>query len=113
MEVIAATFAHRGCRWRVRWATTARWTPRDGHGHRELLRDAAKKEILRRALGRLSRVRSLVEYPMRSPLLRKTAVFRVGGRIAPRGGSPARLEEIAYHAAADETTYLLVASRRR
>ena len=109
MEVIAATFAHRGVSLACSLGNDGALDP---EGRATVLvtfcAPPAKKEVLRRALGRLSRVRSLVEYPMRSPHLRKTAVFRVAGEVAPDGQSPAWLEKIAHDEASGETTYLLV-----
>ena len=68
----------------------------------------AKKEIIRRALTRLSRVRSLVEHPMDSPDLRKTAMFRVTDLPAVSDAGAPRLERIFQSAPAGETTYLIV-----
>ena len=107
MEIIAATFAHRGVSLVCSLGNDGAPHP-DGHATMVVTFRAppAKKEIIRRALGRLSRVRSLTEYPLTSPHLRKTAVFRVAGGVPD--GSPARLEQIAHDDAANETTYLLV-----
>ena len=70
----------------------------------------AKKEIIRRALGRFSRVRSLVEYPMDAPQLRKTAVFRLSGagRFSSAPLPRACWKQFPGRRARDETTYLLV-----
>ena len=104
MEVIAATFAHRGVSLACSLGNDGTLDP---EGRATVLvtffAPPAKKEIIRRALGRLSRVRSLVEHPMDSPDLRKTAVFRVEGRW-----SAASIEEIRHDPSANETTYLLV-----
>ena len=109
MEMIAATFAHRGVSLACSLGNDGALDP---EGRATVLvtffAPPAKKEIIRRALGRLSRVRSLVEHPMDSPDLRKTAVFRVGGRWPAGAVESARLEEIRHDAGADETTYLLV-----
>ena len=109
MEVIAATFAHRGVSLACSLGNDGALDP---EGRATVLvtfsAPPAKKEIIRRALGRLSRVRSLVEHPMDSPDLRKTAIFRVAGRCAAEGIAAVRLEEIRHDAVADETTYLLV-----
>ncbi len=109
MEIIAATFAHRGVSLACSLGNDGALDP---EGRATVIvtfcATPAKKEIIRRALGRLSRVRSLAEYPMASPQLRKTAVFRVKGEVPPDGGRPGRLEQIARHEASDETTYLLV-----
>ena len=109
MEVIAATFAHRGVSLACSLGNDGALDP---EGRATVLvtfsAPPAKKEIIRRALGRLSRVRSLVEHPMSSPDLRKTAIFRVSGRWSARSGESARLEEIRHDATSDETTYLLV-----
>ena len=108
MEIIAATFAHRGVSLECSLGNDGAPDP-DGHATVIVTFRAppAKKEILRRALGRLSRVRSLAEYPLDSPHLRKTAVLRVAGDVAPPT-PPAYLEEIVRDGAAGETTYLLV-----
>ena len=109
MEVIAATFAHRGVSLSCSLGNDGALDP---EGRATVLvtfsAPPAKKEIIRRALARLSRVRSLVEHPMDSPDLRKTAMFRVSA--LPPGGGPggARIEEISRDAATGETTYLLV-----
>ncbi len=111
MEVVAATFAHRGVSLACSLGNDGSMDP---EGRATVIvtfcATPAKKEILRRALGRLSRVRSLVEHSMHSPHLRKTAVFRVAGEIGPGERRPARLEEVARHGATGETTYLLVDS---
>ena len=108
MEIIAATFAHRGVSLECSLGNDGAPDP-DGRATVIVTFRAppAKKEILRRALGRLSRVRALAEYPMDSPHLRKTAVFRVAGECAPPP-PPAYLEAITRDEAAGETTYLLV-----
>ena len=109
MEVIAATFAHRGVSLACSLGNDGTLDP-EGQATVTVTFCAtpAKKEIIRRALGRLSRVRSLVEYPLASPHLRKTAVFRVTGEIVPGGETSVRLEEIARDESTGETTYLLV-----
>ena len=111
MEIIAATFAHRGVSLACSLGNDGALDP-EGRATVIVTFSAppAKKEIIRRALGRLARVRSLVEHPMDSPDLRKTAVFRVAGRWSAGSMSAARLEEIRHDAVADETTYLLVNS---
>ena len=110
MEVIAATFAHRGVSLASSLGNDGTLDP---EGRATVLvtfsAPPAKKEIIRRALGRLSRVRSLAEYPLDSPRLRKTAVFRIAGQASPTDHAAERLEEVARDEAADETTYLLVA----
>lgn len=109
MEIIAATFAHRGVSLACSLGNDGALDP---EGRATVIvtfcATPAKKEIIRRALGRLSRVRSLVEYPIDSPHLRKTAVFRVAGEITANGRPPARLEQIAWHEASGESTYLVV-----
>ncbi len=109
MEVIAATFANRGVSLACSLGNDGALDP---EGRATVLvtfsAPPAKKEIIRRALGRLSRVRSLVEYPMDSPRLRKTAVLRIGGKWPQSPGELSRLEEIGYDEAIDETTYLVV-----
>ena len=109
MEVIAATFAHRGVSLSCSLGNDGALDP---EGRATVLvtfaAPPAKKEIIRRALARLSRVRSLVEHPMDSPDLRKTAMFRVtdlpGGSEAEVG----KLERIFHDETTGETTYLLV-----
>ena len=112
MEVIAATFAHRGVSLACSLGNDGALDP---EGRATVLvtfsATPAKKEILRRALSRLWRVRSLVEHPIDSPYLRKTAVFRVadeGGAVPPV--LETKLERIAHDEASKETTYLLVES---
>ena len=108
MEIIAATFAHRGVSLECSLGNDG--APDPG-GHATVIvtfrAPPAKKEIIRRALGRLSRVRSLAEYPLDSPHLRKTAVLRVVGTIPPLA-PPAYLEEVTRDGGPGETTYLLV-----
>ena len=109
MELIAATFAHRGVSLSCSLGNDGAPDP-DGRATMIVTFSAppAKKEIIRRALGRLSRVRSLAEYPLDSPHLRKTAVLRVAGELAPGGPSPVHLEEITRDGSSGETTYLAV-----
>ena len=111
MEVIGATFAHRGVSLGCSLGNDGTLDP-EGRATVIVTFSAtpAKKEVLRRALGRLSRVRSLVEHPMDSPDLRKTAVFRVAGQEDLTRLADHPLERITHDAATDETTYLLVAS---
>ena len=112
MEVIAATFAHRGVSLACSLGNDGALDP-EGRATVIVTFSAtpAKKEIIRRALRRLSRVRSLVEHPMDSPNLRKTAVFRVAGRgDGSFDALGAKLEQIIHDPAANETTYLLVGS---
>ena len=110
MEVIAATFASRGVSIACSLGNDGGLDPQ---GRATILvtfaATPAKKEIIRRALGRLSRVRSLVEYPMDAPQLRKTAVFRLSGAAPYASSLPARvLEPLAGASAEGECTYLLV-----
>ncbi len=109
MEIIAATFAHRGVSLACSLGNDGALDP---EGRATVIvtfaATPAKKEIIRRALGRLSRVRSLAEYPIDSPHLRKTAVFRVAGEIAPGDHPSLRLEWIARDEAFGENTYLVV-----
>ena len=108
MEVVAATFASRGVSIACSLGNDGALDPQ---GRATILvtfaATPAKKEIIRRALGRLSRVRSLVEYPMDAPQLRKTAVFRLAGAEAFAPTLPARLLE-GLAGPEDERTYLLV-----
>ncbi len=109
MEVIGATFAHRGVSLACSLGNDGALDP---EGRATVIvtfcATPAKKEIIRRALGRLSRVRSLTEHPLDSPRLRKTAVFRMAGEVASDGQTPVRLERLAQNEAADENTYLVV-----
>lgn len=109
MEVIAATFAHRGVSLSCSLGNDGALDP---EGRATVLvtfsAPPAKKEIIRRALIRLSRVRSLVEHPMDSPDLRKTAMFRVTDLPAVSDVGAPRLEQIYRDAVAGETTYLII-----
>ena len=109
MEIIAATFAHRGVSLACSLGNDGALDP---EGRATVIvtfaATPAKKEIIRRALGRLSRVRSLAEYPIDSPRLRKTAVFRVAGEVAAGGQPPVRLELVTRDEVAGESTYLVV-----
>ncbi len=110
MEVIAATFAHRGVSLASSLGNDGALDP---EGRATVIvtfaATPAKKEIIRRALGRLSRVQSLVEHPIGSPNLRKTAVFRVKAEgFAASASVAAKLERIVHDEATGETTYLLV-----
>lgn len=109
MELIAATFAQRGVSLACSLGNDGALNP-DGRATVIVTFRAtpAKKEIIRRALGRLSRVLSLAEYPTDSAHLRKTAVFRVAGEITPGNRPLPRLEQIEQHEAIGETTYLIV-----
>ena len=112
MEVIAATFAHRGVSLACSLGNDGALDP---EGRATVLvtfsATPAKKEVLRRALSRLWRVRSLVEHPIDSPNLRKTAVFRVADdRFAAHSKPGVPLERVSHDEAAGETTYLLVAT---
>ncbi|HEX8463777.1 MAG TPA: hypothetical protein VF627_04095 [Abditibacterium sp.] len=110
MELIAAAFAQRG----VSLSTTLgadSALSETGRGKILLTFSAthAKKEVLRRALLRLSRVHSLEEYPSDSPLLRKTALLR----LAPEAPAPAlpngcgTVERVAQGEESGEATYLV------
>lgn len=109
MEVIAATFAHRGVSLSCSLGNDGALDP---EGRATVLvtfsATPAKKEILRRALARLSRVRSLVEHPMDSPDLRKTAMFRVTELPPGSVMGAGKPEKISRDATTGETTYLLV-----
>ena len=109
MEIIAATFAHRGVSLVCSLGNDGALDP-EGRATVIVTFSAtpAKKEIIRRALGRLSRVRSLAEFPIDSPRLRKTAVFRVAGEVVPDHQPSPRLEWIARDEASGENTYLVV-----
>ena len=111
MEVIAATFAHRGVSLACSLGNDGALDP---EGRATVLvtfsATPAKKEVLRRALSRLWRVRSLVEHPIHSPNLRKTAVFRVADDRFAKDGTAMNLERVSRDEATGETTYLLVAA---
>ncbi len=110
MEVIAATFANRGVSISCSLGTDGALDPQ---GRATVIvtfsATPAKKEIIRRALQRISRVRSLVEHPMDAPQLRKTAVLRLIG-TAPFSpvARPHLLEAIPGLPEAGECSYLLV-----
>ena len=113
MEIIAATFAHRGVSLTCSVGNDGALDP---EGRATVLvtfsATLAKKEIIRRALARLSRVLSLVEHPMDSPDLRKTAMFRVKTLPPDSAAKVQRLEEISRDANTGEVTYLLVDTPR-
>ena len=113
MEVIAATFAHRGVSLSCSLGNDGAHDP---EGRATVLvtfsAPLAKKEILRRALTRLSRVRSLVEHPIDSPDLRKTAMFRVAALPPGSEAKVKRVEEIFRDAGTGETTFLVVDTPR-
>jgi acetolactate synthase small subunit len=90
MELIAATFAHRGVSLEASLGNDGALDPeRRATVIVTFSAPPAKKENIRRALGRLSRVRSLTEYALDSSHLRKTAVIRVQGGIDDLGAVPA------------------------
>lgn len=109
MELIAATFAHRGMSLSTSLGNDGALDP---EGRATILvtfsATAAKKETLRRALSRLPRVRSIHEHPMDSPILRKMALIRLRGEEAPPVRAGARLERIAHDPPGDSTIFLLV-----
>ncbi len=111
MELIAATFAHRGVSLESSLGNDGTLDP-EGRATVMVTFSAppAKKENIRRALGRLSRVRTLTEYPLDAPNLRKTAVFRVKGGPEEFGFEfgGLHLEELPGGACEGERTFLLV-----
>lgn len=110
MELIAATFANRGVSLTCSLGNDGTLDP-EGRATVIVTFSAApsKKEALRRALGRLARVRSLVEHPLNSPGLRKTAVLRVADAARETLGPWAeRLETVGRDEAAGDATYVLV-----
>ena len=112
MELVAATFAHRGISLCTSLGNNGDIDP-DGRATVLVTFAAtpAKKEILRRALGRLSRVLSLVEHPEGSSDLRKTALLRLAARAAAPAlpeGVPGTVEAVRVDEESGETTYLLV-----
>ena len=111
MELIAATFAHRGVSLEGSLGNDGTLDP-EGRATVMVTFSAppAKKENIRRALGRLSRVRSLKEYRLDSPHLRKTAVFRVEGGAEDFGFEldGLRLEKLPVDDGNGESTYFLV-----
>ena len=112
MELIAATFAQRGVSISTSQGTGGALSE-GGNGKILLTFNAtpAKKEVLRRALQRLSRVQSLVEYDADSPGLRKSALVRLapGAPIpaVPQNGA-GWVEKVDENAETGEATYLLV-----
>ena len=111
MELIAATFAHRGVSLESSLGNDGKLDP-EGRATVMVTFSAppAKKENIRRALGRLSRVRSLKEYRLDSPNLRMTAVFRVEGGPADFGFAldGLRLEKLPGDDGSGEATFFLV-----
>jgi acetolactate synthase small subunit len=109
MELIAATFASRGVSLSSSVGNDAALDP---SGRATVLvtfsAPPAKKEIIRRALIRLSRVYSLAEHPMNSTALRKTAVFRMDGYGAVEHRMASILERIGHNETNGEITYMLV-----
>lgn len=109
MELIAATFAHRGMSLSSSLGNDGALDP---EGRATILvtftATEAKKEIIRRALDRMPRVRSIHEHPMDSPALRKMAVFRLRGAEAPAVREGARLETVGRDPTGDSTIFLLV-----
>jgi acetolactate synthase small subunit len=109
MELIAATFASRGVSLSSSVGNDGMLDPA---GRATVLvtfsAPTAKKEIIRRALTRLSRVHSLAEHLMNSVALRKTAVFRMDGYGAVEHRMASILERIAHNEATGEITYMLV-----
>ena len=111
MELIAATFAHRGVSLESSLGNDGTLDP-EGRATVMVTFSAppAKKENIRRALGRLSRVRSLKEYRLDSPNLRMTAVFRVQGGPEDFGFGldGLRLEKLPGDDGSGESTFFLV-----
>ena len=111
MELIAATFAHRGVSLESSVGNDGTLDP-EGRATVMVTFSAppAKKENIRRALGRLSRVRSLREYQLDSPNLRKTAIFRVQGESEDFGFAldGLKLERMPGQEGNGEMTFLLV-----
>jgi acetolactate synthase small subunit len=109
MELIAATFASRGVSLMSSVGNDGGLDP-TGRATVVVTFSAppAKKEIIRRALTRLSRVTSLAEHPMNSHSLRKTAVFRMDGYGAVEHRMASILERIAHNETTGEITYMLV-----
>ncbi len=111
MELIAAAFAQRGVSLATSLGSDGSWDE-GAHGKILLTFSAtpAKKEVLRRALQRLSRVQSLVEYEADSPALRKTALLRLSSdteRPTLPDDAASWVETIANDPASGETTYLV------
>lgn len=109
MELVAATFAHRGMSLSTSLGNDGALDP---EGRATILvtfsATPEKKEIIRRALDRLPRVRSLVEHPTGFAALRKTAVIRLRGAEPPAVRDGTRLEQLSHDPDADVTTFLLV-----
>lgn len=109
MELIAATFAHRGMSLSTSLGNDGALDP---EGRATILvtfsATAAKKEIIRRALSRLPRVRSLHEHPMDSPALRKVAMIRLRGTEAPAAREGASLDLVVSDPDGDSAVFLLV-----
>lgn len=112
MELIAATFAHRGVSLSTSLGNDGTLDPQ---GRATVLitfaATPAKKEALKGALGRLSRVSLLVEHPAGSPTLRTTAVVRLAAG-APVPVLPpdvvGLVEKTNDNVQTGDTTYLVV-----
>ena len=91
MELIAATFAHRGISLTDNLGNDGTLTP-DGHAVVLLhfRATASRKETLKNTLKRLSRVLSVVEYAADHPILRRSALLR----LAPGAPAPALPEGV-------------------
>ena len=111
MEMIAATFAHRGISLESSLGNDGALDP---EGRATMMvtfsATAAKKENIRRALGRLSRVRSLNEHSLNSPNLRKTVVFRMRteGETSSLDQNGVWLERLQSSEHDREATFMLV-----
>lgn len=103
MELVAATFAHRGISLSTLLGNDGALDP-EGRATVVVTFTAtpARKEALRRTLCRLSRVVSVREYVAEAPVLRKTAVARLAEGAAALEGAGVTAERIA------GDTYLLV-----
>jgi len=112
MELVAATFAHRGI---SITATLGNDGAMDPAGHAVVLvhfhTTVARKEALRRTMTRLSRVRSLAEYAPDSPDLRRCALVRcragVGLPSFPEAAQ-GTVEEVSRDASTGEVTFALM-----
>lgn len=109
MELVAATFAHRGVSLSTSLGNDGALDP---EGRATILvtfwATLAKKEIIRRALSRLPRVRSIVEHPTNSAALRKVAIIRLKGAGLPDGRPGAKIELIGRDPQEDSLAFLLV-----
>lgn len=111
MELVAATFAHRGLSLTLSLGTDGTLDP-DGYATVVVHFEAtpARKEAVKAALSRLSPVVSLVEYDAQDPRMLYCALVRLApGAPVPTltGGGKERVDVISEDAQTGETVYSL------